>query len=389
MKKNIVLLTALLILPLISANGFDFKINSSLKSSSTNNVFKDSSEASDFFTTGNATGYLYFIPSLEVKLFSEYTYYSNKVNLNNLQSGGGFTFIPLNDSSKASLYFSGSYRDYSYKKENSTNSSEFISKSINGIASFGYKPCELGQFRLGYQFQLTGYGDENFEDKLEHTIFAGINRTFLKNNSIDIETGYSFGNFNYLDSSFGALNGILDHFDSLRDESINSIYYSLRYSRPLGNKSGISLSFSKRAFQNKDDFKSTVVLGYTSGFQDPWESLFEGESYQLKLKTYILPRFITSFGFAYLEKDYFRHIEETIFNDPFLGDIRLVTTLRPQERYDFSRRYYLNFQYPIVLSKSSYIEPSLKFEYTRNSSTIDVYDYEDLTISGSLSFTFM
>ena len=71
-----------------------------------------------------------------------------------------------------------------------------------------------------------------------------------------------------------------------------------------------------------------------------------------------------------------------------LGSNRVVSTIHRQDRTDITRRYFLSALMPFVSKSGLKLEPTLNFEFTNNLSTIEVYDYDDFTVSINIKLSY-
>ena len=373
----------------VSAGSF-YNAELNLNGGSTSNLYKNQDDSSDVYSTINGTLNLFPTSFVEFNLLTDYTIYKNNSSLSNLKYGGGFTVLPLKDSSKFTILLTTNYQGYSYKDALTTNSSEFTDKGINGIFSLGYEFYENFHIRTGFNYTQTGYATEEVSDKKTNEIFGGINFSVFGSHAFDIEGGYSFEKYDYLPdvkeqyiiigndtlASFINIYPIdsSNAYSSDIEDDLNSFYLSARYSRPLGNKTGLSITYSYRKFQEIKD--STFILGNSTGYLSPWVKSFEGSSIQAKIKTYMIPQFIITGGFGYWDKSHLRTLES------YLG---VVSTVNAADRADDMHRYFLTIQLPIVTASGRFFEPTLNIEFTNNNSSISNYDYTDFTITTGLN----
>ncbi len=359
----------------------------SITASNTDNLFKNYSNVTEHFTSLKGTINLYRTDIEQLSFFADYTNYGNNPNLSNIKYGGGITLLPLSDSSEFTLFLNLNYQGYSYKNALTTNSSDFSNENIDGMISLGYQVNEKTNVRIGLNSTLTGYASSSVTDKNLRDIFAGINISLFGSNAFDLEGGYSHEKYDYLPEyhpDFGIHYGIQPRnaYSLLEKSDLNSFYLSLRYSRPLGNKSGLSLTYSFREFT---DFKdSSMIYGFSTGYLSPWVASYEGNSVQVKIKTYLIPFTILNFGFGYWNSSYLKTLELGYYD--FLGELlSRVNTEDGQLRDDDKYQMFLSFSIPIVTSSGRLFEPSLKIDYIDNNSSIANYTFSNFTASISLN----
>lgn len=380
--------------------------------SSTNNLFKNATKVKDKFSSYNATLNLYPIHFVQFNIFSEYNYYGknsnltdiintlseyngfdNNSDLTNFKYGGGFTLLPLSDSSAFSLFINMNYQEYSYKDALTTNSSEFSDKDVNGIFSLGYQLNEKTNIRSGFNYVLTGYASDSVTDKKSNEIFAGLNFSIFGSNAIDIEGGYTFEKYDYLPEYkvYENLGGLVSPYDIspgkgysfLEEADLNSFYFSFRFSRPLGQKTGIALNYSFREFTDIKD--SSIIYGYSTGYLSPAISSYEGNSIQAKIKTYLIPYTILNIGMGYWNSSYLKILETIEIINEFNEFENMTNTKNAEVREDDKYRIFASLSVPIVTSSGRLFEPSITLDYTDNESSIGNYTYSDFTATFSLN----
>ena len=400
--KRVLTLSIAIIICLLSVNTLiaapDFKVEVGLNGGYTDNLIQDSSARQDTYSISSLDLNIYPLSFTEINLKSEYTYYSQNFGLSNLLYGGGITIIPTNQHSPFALYISTNYSDRDYRDNNDTtiNRNEFNSNDFNTVLSLGYKISQIWAIRTGMVYQLTGYNHEEVTDKKTLKLFAGTNLTLLKSNSFDFEIGYNTGNLEYINAWRTIMDTIIvptggirreDAYSILRDGDLKSYYYSIRLSRQLYQKNGISLTYSHRSFMDKNE--DAILYGYSSGIISPWGSEYEGDAILINAKSYMVPGLIIKAGFGYFDRAYYNTLEEELVEDPFLMEtVPVLSTIYTQERNDEQRKYYISIQKPFLTKSGFKFEPSINLVYTKNTSSIKVYDYSDFSLSSGINIRF-
>lgn len=390
MKKLLFACLILVIGNSVKAQSY-YNTDISLTATNTDNLFKNYSNVTDHFSSLKGTINLYRTDIEQLSFFTEYTNYGNNPDLSNLKYGGGITLLPLSDSSDFTLFLNLNYQGYSYKDALTTNSSDFSNENIDGMISLGYQINEKTNIRIGLNSTVTGYASSSVTDKNLRDIFAGINISLFGSNAFDLEGGYSHEKYDYLPEYMILGNNYLhyavratDAYSILEKSDLNSYYLSLRYSRPLGNKSGLSLTYSFREFTKTQD--SSMIYGYSTGYLSPWIASYAGNSIQAKIKSYLIPFTILNFGFGYWNSSYLKTLESIESFDDFLQEyIPITNTANGQLRNDDKYQMYLSFSIPIVTSSGRLFEPSIRIDYTDNNSSIANYTFSDFTASISLN----
>lgn len=365
------------------------KIEFQAAQGSTENLFMDTSKTDDSYTSAKASFKVYPLSNLEVNLKNEYTLYRNNIQLSNFKGDIGFTYLPLSYASPFSIYINGNFSSTDYRKQFQYFNVDYY----DAYVSFGYSPIKTSQLRIGYTYNAAEYHNElkaepnnygvllTFDmmaDNDTHELFAGgtYSFDFFGSNAIDVETGYSWKNLTYVTTPDTADRIFLNpNRDTLRDGQLKSFYISPRYSRPIGNKIGISLVYIYRSFKDPDII---AIPGGSTGFLSPWASVYEGQSITGIIKTFLVPNFILSGGVGYWDKNYliteYALIDDRLSTPPFIfGD-----------RHDYQWKYFLSIQRPFPLHSGTFIEPALQLDYTDNKSDISDFMYSHFSILAAL-----
>ncbi|MEW5795425.1 MAG: hypothetical protein AB1772_03595 [Candidatus Zixiibacteriota bacterium] len=389
-------LVATIVFGLVSTNSFavDIDVEATASGGSTSNLFSDSTEKKDTYSTSSVDLNWYPLSVARLNLVSEYSYYGNYFNLSNLVYGGGLTLIPTSDSSRISTYLEGNLRKREYRdiESDSTtlNANEFTGDEYDAIVGIGYRLSSRTQLRAGVSFASTQYNVDGVIDREKLVITAGANTTLFDAYALDLEIGYSTGRYQHIDTITyvggdppmpvprrAILSG--EQYSILLTDRLKSLYVSPRLSRSLGRKTGLSLTYSYRQFLDRND--AAIIYGYSSGYLSPWLGEFAGQAAVLKIKTYLIPRLITSISAGFWEREHIRTVERELRPNR-LGQLISTVNLRyAQERTDWRRRVDLRLQWPILLGSGVVLEPSLQADYTDNNSIVRVYDYDDFSLS--------
>lgn len=349
------------------------------------NLMKNYSDRETSYSTTRIDLGLHPVAWAAIEFLAQHTMYGQIGELDNLMYGVGGTIIPLSNTSSFQIYLTGHYRDRRYRdKLSDITSTEFSSGEYDLMLSAAYRVVRTVSVRTGVSQNVTSYGIDEIRDFSTYDVFAGLNVTLPSRNALDVEAGMTYGNLDYVPQRTGGIRPDRS-YEVLEQGDLNTFYISPRLSRTIGAKTGISLIFSHRAFVDQPD--SAVVYGYSTNVLSPWASSYEGDAVLLSLKTYLVPRLIVTAGAGYWRKDYLMTVEGELREDPFMGGwVRIVSTLFARERRDHQRRLYVRGQWPISSHRGYLIEPSINLAYTHNSSTIDIYDYNDFSLSAGVLF---
>jgi len=353
----------------------------------TNNLFGDSTDHFDVNVSNKIEIKTYPLSPIQLSFTGEQTYYRETIGLSNLLGGASLTYIPLSPESPFALYLSGSWNGRVYHQ----NFSGFDNNYGEVVASLGYEVTSTAAVRTGVSYKATRYINAGMSYLRDLDLFMGGNATLLGSNSLDIEAGFAKTNFLHKDNIFfedstapGNLfpNVYEDWFLDWVGEGESNLWYfywSPRISRPIGDHTGMNITFTSKVFQNYDD---EVIFGFTTGFLSPWANIWDGNNIAINFKTYIVPRFIISGGAGYWDKMFLKSIED--------GDYYYVDAKWREARHDWQTRVYLSAQYPIRVRGGMFaglfLEPTINLDYTDNVSNFGLFNYSNFAVNVGLSF---
>jgi hypothetical protein len=150
----------------------------------------------------------------------------------------------------------------------------------------------------------------------------------------------------------------------------------LRYSRPLGERTGVSFSFGHRLLHVDNGY---TVFGYTVDYLSPWADLWEGPSFSSSVKHFFPNQLTTELSLAYYDKDFVDVVE--------VSDVTSETYWQ-NAREDQLTTLSLIISKPISLQSGKMIIPSLFIGYRNNQSSTGFFDHGDIQASLSLKATF-
>jgi len=390
-------LTIAFVTPLVNAANFDVK--ASMSANSTGNLFSDSTSKSDAYSTSNVDANWYPLRFARVNLVGEHNYYSKFVRLGNVVYGGGLTIVPLRDSSKFSTYLEANFKKRKYRDSDcdttALNPNEITGDVYDGTLGVGYRLSTRTQLRAGLSLASAQYKIDGVIDREKMDITAGANTTLFGAYAFDLEVGYSTGDYQKINpmtplpgvDTLGPRRAIItgEQYSILLTDQLNSFYISPRISRSLGRKTGLALTYSHRQFLDRD--KDAIIYGYSTSYLSPWLGDYAGQAAVIKIKTYLIPRLITSLSVGYWEREHIRTVERKLISRFALYE-SIINLIYAQERTDWRRRIDLKVQWPLKMGKGVIMEPSIQADYTDNNSTILVYDYDDFTLNGGLTVRF-
>jgi hypothetical protein len=241
----------------------------------------------------------------------------------------------------------------------------------------GYQYNPRLHLRSQLAFNHHEYTKAYFRDDIVNSnrIIDGVvggNWSISGSDVLDLEMGYSNQTINrtYVDTTtiIDTVNVLIYdvYDDGDKDLRVGTVYLSPRFSRQLGNRTGINVTGTYRSFVSGSD---VIVAGETAELLDPFATAWEGVGATVNIKSFLIPRLITSLSFGYWDKSYLQHEE---LRPTEIGNY--VPT--PVDRDDTKKSVYLGLQMPLGKTWGGLmIEPVGSVEYSDNSSTIDRYDY--------------
>ncbi|PKK83578.1 MAG: hypothetical protein CVT49_08065 [candidate division Zixibacteria bacterium HGW-Zixibacteria-1] len=368
----------------------------------TDNLFLDTNAVEDTYTTNKASISMYPGSFLELRLKNEYTYYSTRFNLSNFKGDIGFTLLPLSDASAFSLYLYGNFGTQVYR----VAYQHFSSDNYDLAAGLGYTLGEAAQLRVGWNFNDAEYSHELPEvvdttdmvispfppfdttvytekkygmvaDNRNQEFYIGGNFTFWGCNVIDVEAGYARKYLSYVEKPDRLY--LRPEVDNFVDGKLEAYYISPRFSRSIGDKIGLKVTYTYRSLSGDDNI---VVPGISTDFLSPWASVYEGDAITMAVKTFLIPNFIATIGAAYWDKEFLMTEQYIEDNDNRTPPIQI------RGRHDYQSKVFLSFQRPFPLHLGSLIEPAIQFDYSDNNSSNELYNYTNFSVLLALKARF-
>lgn len=436
MKRVIIPLIALLLMAASAIGEVSLpsvSLEASLGHAYESNLLSDWSQIADYTTTGHFAAKLYLSSNLELKGSIDRSLIRTKESsepladtttinfgqdtiitvgddldevlksLSSVTSGLHLTYIPTAGNSQLSVYLSGGVGRHSYDDRNSqlydtigfAGDTTYLKRDFkiynttdyDVMAAFGFQYSPRIHLRVEAAFVYNDYTRAVFlndmvNNKRALDFVTGVNWSVSGTNVIDLELGLSGQTINrtFVDTTVDLPSpGIYDTSITFGkpDLVIQTLYISPRFSRQLGEKTGVSLTGTYRNFVKGSDL---IVAGDAAELLDPFATVWEGAGLSLSVKTFLVPRLITTIGLGYWNKTYLKHIE--LYDAGF-------PSLQPRvvDREDTKKAFYIGFQMPLPKTWGGLnIEPVVSVEYGDNSSTMQTYDYFgwDLGIGVSL-----
>lgn len=361
-----VILIVLLAVPAIAGSRLEF----GTKAVYTSNLLTDSSGTSDSYFCDNASISFNPLSFVELNLNALHKAHSETPRYDTRLGGVGLTILPIKQESPFTLYskliFSGSRFGKGLE--------DFNSNTFSIRTAAGYWFNDVIRARLGIFYQDNAYTLSDVMDRKSYEVYSGVYVTLLGGYALDIEVGFADAEYQYIGPE-GLHNPINPdiilptlEYITFSHGHLESFYISPRLSRPIGSKSGMSVTFTYKEFPSLEE---GVVFGATTENLSPWAEVWQGRSISASFKTYLIPNMIVSAGIDFSDKSFLR-----VHDDP---EQRLYS--KDTGRKDEQTKLNLTIQRPVggILGFSG--EPSLSIDWTNNTSSKPLYDYSGITIS--------
>ncbi len=332
----------------------------------TDNLLSDSTALIDRYSAGSAAVRLYPTGTLEVNLTGEATVYDRAPDLSNRLGRVGVNYIPLPARSRFEVFLGGSFDGRRYRSA----LSGYDLNSLDLRSSIGYRLSDITAVRWGAGLKSYSYLATESGDRQSLETFVGMNTTLPGNHSFDLEVGYGTMDYEHLKPEVRYINFVEPETD-LVGAKLKSFYVSPRLSRPLGSRNGLSITGSFRTFMNSDD---GVVFGSSVGLLSPWTSVWEGTSVAITLKSYTIPKAITTIGFGYWNRHHLATVESDVF-----------PIVMKRERNDDQIRGFVQLARPVAIG-SRLLTPRIVIDYSNSNSSNDLFEYSSFTVSTGFSF---
>jgi len=342
----------------------------------TENLFNDSTAVKDSYVSPYINFNLYPSSSIELSLSGAYTAYREVSDLSYTAARGGVTFVSVSENRPLSIYLSSAvslrrygdlYSDYNFMQANAS-------------ASVRYRLAGNIHLRTGGVFSSSVYSNLETGDNVGYGVFSGINLNFPGSNTLDIEGGLDITSFTGLASSEarGWRHSVPDNEpDSSLADQLQTAYFSLRFSRPLGKYTGINIEYAARFFAGGNE---VATYGLTLNNLSPWTAFWEGQAVSSEIKSFIIPNMILTAGASFRKAEYMDALEKDATSEEEIYYL--------QSRRDERWQSYLGIQRPFVISPGRILSPSINISYVDNQSTHLYYDYSSMSLSFIINLQF-
>ncbi len=331
------------------------------------NLFNDSNSTGDKYASIGMGMKYYPSGSTQLAAGAQYSTFTNYGDLSNLTGDLSVTIIATPETSPFTLALTGSMAARKF------GTLYKLYDQVGGMAgaNFSYRITRWAYLQSSVSYLNNNYTNSDFGSNRGVDIATGVNLTVLGSNSIALKMDYSRRSFDQPTLIQTGSNN-----SSTKSQSTAEIFditgVLLRYSRPLGERTGLNLSIGHRQLHVDNDY---TVLGYTIDYLSPWTNLWEGMNYSGGLK-HIFPKQITAeLSCAYFDKSFIDVIE--------LGEVTSETYWR-DTRDDQLTTLSFSISKAVSLQNGKQLTPSIYFGYRKNQSSTGFFNYEDLSASISL-----
>ncbi len=221
-------------------------------------------------------------------------------------------------------------------------------------------------------------------------MYVGSNSKIGEKSSLDLELGlaamsltYVFNPKNNPDIPYREYLSVF--YDFLEESHLLAYYFSPRFSKTLGNKTGINLTYTYRDFAYIDD---VVLPGISTGFLSPWANVYAGNALSFSVKSYVLRNFILSTGIGYFDKKYIPSEKVNENYVPGDGESDLNFPREVYQRNDWQVKTFLSAKRPFPFKSGMFMEPALQINYSENKSNDPLYRYSAFSITLGLTVRF-
>ncbi len=357
----LVLILLAITAPLIAA---ETSVGLGMTGGYTDNLFSDSGRFHDSYTTPYFSFSLYPTSSLEFAANASYTAYHQIPDLGSLLFGGSIGYIMADDSNPLSLLAIGELSRRRYGEIYSDYDNNHAGASL----TIHYQVLSGTFLKAGAAVTSNEYVNAATGTNRGYGVFTGLTTTLPGNNSVDFETGYDLTRFPNLAVDISGRQ-MMRTVDPATQEDLQTVYYSVRWSRPLILHTGIGLSYAARQFVGDNN---AVTSGLSLDNLSPWMSFWEGEAVTADLKSYLIPNCIVTSSAEYRDISFMDALEMS-------GD---ETYFR--SRADRRTTVSLSVARPIIVQPGTILQPTVVGGYIVNNSTDPLYDYDSFSVSFTL-----
>jgi len=331
------------------------------------NLFNDSNSIGDQYVTFGTDLKYYPSASAQFSGAARYNVFATYGDLSNLVGEASVTIIPTSELSALTLALGG---NLSMRKFGTIYELYDQVGSTVG-ADISYRLTQRTHLQSSISYLNNSYINSDFGSNHSIDLSTGINATIMGSNAIAVRLDYTRRFFDQPAlTQEGTGYALLAGQDKTETFGVTGIL--VRFSRPLGKRTGMNLSIGSRQLHVDNNL---TVLGYTIDYLSPWADLWEGVSFSGNVKHYFPSQLITELSLAYYDKNFVDVVElSDVTSETYWQDARgdQLTTLS------------LTISRPISLQSGKMITPSFFLDYRNNHSSARFFDYENIRASISL-----
>ncbi len=320
------------------------------------NLFNDSNAIGDTYAAAGLRLKYYPSAAVELAAGARYNTYVEYRDLSNLAGDASITVIPTAAASRLTLALSGNagFRSFGLLYE------PYNQAHVAASFLLGYRLTNTLRLQGGATFTNTEYTNSDYGSNRSLDLSGGFNATLFGSNSLSLRADYARRWFDQPQLSAG---GMMTSGTETETFEIGGV--TARYSRPLGARTGMSLSGGYRQLNVDAGY---AALGYTIDYLSPWSDLWEGYSVSATLK-HIFPKQVKlEMAAAWYDKQFVDVIEL---------DANQGTTYARDSRDDNLFTSSVTIARPILLRNGKLLTPTLSVGVRQNQSTADYYEYDD------------
>ncbi|MCP4703077.1 MAG: hypothetical protein GY865_00585 [candidate division Zixibacteria bacterium] len=365
------LLTVIIILFAFSISSGEINTAINIGGGYNGNLFNDSLVTEDSYSTFG--GHINYYPSSSIQLlaFGQYSAYKTNNDLSNINGGGSIKIIPTSELSSISIIFSGelSHKGFGnfyslYNQNNFATSARII-----------YQVASKFHIKSKVSYSAVSYINSDYGSRNGLTLSGGFNLIPFGTNSLNFNTAYYFGGYDQmpldLDNSMGRQSNRTEEYDSYSLADI-----TIRYSRPIGSRTGISVTLGRRYIQHDESF---IVADFDVDYLSPLANLWSGPSGFVFIKHHFPKQFTLELKGGFKEKSFINAIEYSADE---------IETYQQSTRNDSFASFLISLSKPINIGSGNLLTPKVSVYYSSNRSTDDLYDYSNFSTSLSMNVRF-
>ena len=335
------------------------------------NLFNDSNLTSDQYATFGMTITHYPSGSAQLSGTGRYNKFADYSDLSNFTGEFSGMVIPTSENSPLTLALSGSVATQSFGLLYQL----YDQTSARAGLELDYALTQRVHARLSGSYDNNDYRNSDYGSNRNLDLSAGLATTIGSANSVVLRFDFSHRSFDQ-----PAVNGSPGNLTLTSGKETTETFDAtgalIRFSRPLGERTGINLSAGMRTLHFDHDL---TVLGYTIDYLSPWADLWEGGSVSVGLKHFFPSQLILELSGAYYDKQFVDVVElSDVSNETYWQD----------GREDKLATAGLSLARPITLKAGGMLTPSVFVGYRNNVSTADQFDYDNFNGSFSLKVEF-